>query len=195
MSHDPDRHARRSIRLRGYDYAQPGAYFITVCVRNRECALGDIVEASVGAHGGAPISDDRDNMVRMELSPYGRIVADAWDRSEDMRDEIELDAFIVMPNHIHGVVIIRNGRAHRRAPLPSDTYHRKPRSLGSFIAGFKTATTIRINATRGTPGQPFWQRNYYERVIRTEAALARAREYIAMNPRQWHLDQEHPRNR
>jgi REP element-mobilizing transposase RayT len=192
MKYDPERHARHSIRLKGFDYAQPGAYFVTLCVRNRECLLGDTVGPSVGTHGGAPASDDRDGMARLELSAYGRIVADGWYRSAEIRREIELDVFVVMPNHIHGIVLIHEGRAHRRAPLPSDRNHRKPRSLGSFLAGFKNATTTQINILRGTPGMSFWQRNYYERIIRDETELNYIRQYIINNPMQWEMDRENP---
>jgi REP element-mobilizing transposase RayT len=192
MKYDPERHARRSIRLRRFDYAQPGAYFVTMCVQNRECVLGNIVGLPVGAHGGAPAFDDRDGAAHMELSAYGRIVTDGWHHSAQIRQEIELDAFVVMPNHIHGIVVVRGGRAYRRAPLPSDEDQRQPRSLGSFIAGFKNATTVRINTLRGIPGQPFWQRNYYEHVIRDETELHCIRQYIANNPMQWEMDRENP---
>ena len=100
-----------------------------------------------------------------------------------------------MPNHIHGIMVIRDQSgvvgAHGRAPLPQ-TPHRQPRSLGSFVAGFKSAATKRINVIRGTPGQSVWQRNYYERVIRTDAELNHIRQYIADNPAYWDEDPENP---
>lgn len=183
MRYDPEKHARRSIRLSGYDYAQPGAYFVTMCTYQRECLFGEITD------GG------------MRLNEYGQIVYDAWHRSEAIRREIELDAFVVMPNHIHGIIITRDvgtdgirppDRVHSRAPLPPTKYQRKPRSLGSFIAGFKSATTKYINAIRDTPGLPVWQRNYYERVTRDEEELTCIRQYIADNPMQWEMDLENP---
>ena len=93
-----------------------------------------------------------------------------------------MDVYVVMPNHIHGIVLILEHPdvavgAHGRAPL-----RRSPRSLGSFIAGFKSVVTRRINQTRGTPGSPVWQRNYYEHVIRSEDELLRTRKYILNNP-------------
>jgi len=192
MQYDPERHARHSIRLQGFDYGRPGAYFITRCVRNRECLLGNVVAQPVGAHSSAPASNVPNGTARLKLSAYGRIVVEAWHRSAEIRPEIELDTFVVMPNHIHGIVIIRERRAHRRAPLPSDGGHRQPRSLGSFIAGFKNVTTTRINILRGTPGQSFWQRNYYERIIRNEAEWHCIRQYIIANPMQWEMDRENP---
>jgi len=186
MNHDPTRHHRRSIRLPAYDYAQAGAYFVTMVTHQRQCLFGEIV-------GG-----------QMRLAAYGQVVSEQWLRSALVRGEIELDAFIVMPNHIHGIVIIcaqpmgvgAHGRApqHGRAPLPSSSPYRPPRSLGSLVAGFKSAATKRINQIRGTLGVPVWQRNYYERVIRNDEELSRIRQYIADNPAHWEEDRENPNN-
>jgi len=180
MSYDSNRHHRRSIRLAGYDYTQPGAYFVTICTHQREWLLGEVVDGKV------------------VLSEFGRIAHDEWWASSRIRREIELDAFVVMPNHIHGIVWIvaddpveaeAHGRvgAHGRAPL-----RRPPKSLGSFIAGYKSVVTKRINQMRGTPGVPVWQRNYWEHIIRTERALQAIRQYIADNPARWSLDRYNP---
>lgn len=168
---------RRSIRLKGYDYSQAGAYFVTLCTHNRECLFGKIVDGE------------------MRLNELGHIVCEEWLRSAEIRPEIMLDAFVVMPNHLHGIVIFTPVGAHGRAPLPSPSPqppHRKPRSLGSFIAGFKSVVTKRINQTRQTPGIPVWQRNYYEHIIRNQESLARIRRYIADNPAKWDVDPENP---
>ena len=173
------RKRRRSIRLRQYDYAQPGAYFVTLCTHARECLFGEIVSGE------------------MRLNIYGEIVAEEWKRSAEIRHEVELDVFVVMPNHLHGIVAItddssamattriENGGvgAHGRVPL-----RRPPRSLGSFIAGFKSAVTKRINELRNTPGLAVWQRNYHERIIRDDAELVRVREYVLRNPTHWTED-------
>ena len=103
-----------------------------------------------------------------------------------------MDVYVVMPNHIHGIVLILEHPAaavgpHGRAPLC-----RSPRSLGSIIAGFKSVVTRRINQTRGTPGSPVWQRNYYEHVIRSEDELLRTRKYILNNPTGWFEDPDNP---
>jgi putative transposase len=133
------------------------------------------------------------------LSAFGKIVEEEWHRSAAIRPEIELDEFVVMPDHIHGIVWMGIGQrepftirdpvgAHRGAPLPVPTpitdpgHARPPRSLGSFVAGFKSIVTKRINHLRGTPGTPVWQRNYYERIIRDHTALSRIRRYILANP-------------
>jgi REP element-mobilizing transposase RayT len=135
----------------------------------------------------------------MGLSEAGKIVAEEWQRSAEIRTEIELDQWAIMPNHLHGIIFIKESMdvgahgetsagAHGRAPLP----RRAPRSLGSIIAGFKAITTKRINALRGTPGAPVWQRNYYEHILRDEADLARIRNYILGNPSNWDEDRENP---
>ncbi len=180
MPYDPARHHRRSIRLRGYDYRQPGAYFVTVCTHRRQRLFGDVVRGV------------------MRLNRWGRVVWDEWHRSATIRPEIRLDAFAVMPDHVHGIVIVAGGRgAQPCAPTagpcaptagsstPAVIPLRPPRSIPSFIAGFKSAVTARINTVRGTPGVQVWQRNYYEHIIRDRAALERIRWYIASNPRRW----------
>ena len=173
MRYDPTKHHRRSIRLSGYDYAEEGAYFVTVVTHQRECLFGGIADGE------------------MRIDRYGEVVRDEWLRSVQIRREIELDAFVVMPNHLHGIVVIRDVGAHGRAPLPLAP-HRPPRSLGSFVAGFKSAVTKRINRIRGTPGLPVWQRNYYEHIVRDERELDRVRQYIAENPLRWDQDPENP---
>jgi REP element-mobilizing transposase RayT len=176
MKYDREKHHRHSVRLRGYDYSSPGAYFITLCAWNRECIFGEIIDGEI------------------KLNACGTIVQQEWMRSLTIRREIELDEFIIMPNHVHGVVFINsNGNATRdvgangRSPLRMQS-----RSLSSFIAGFKSAVTKSINISRNTPGMPVWQRNYFERVIRNENELFRIREYIHINPAQWDIDEENP---
>jgi putative transposase len=169
---------RRSIRLKGYDYSQPGGYFVTICTKNHAPIFGGIRDGE------------------MVLNEIGQIASEEWQKSIHIRKEIKLDAWVVMPNHIHGIVIITQGEdvdvgAHGRAPLPYP--RRSPRSLGSFIAGFKSSVTKRINKLRNTPGQPVWQRNYYEHIIRNEDDLGITRQYIARNPIQWDLDRYHPK--
>ena len=165
---------RRSVRLAALNYTEPGAYFVTLCTRDRRCVFGEVT------------------LDGLRPTPIGEIVCDEWRRSADLREEIELDAFVVMPNHLHGIVIItedlpHNAWAHGRAPL-----HRPARSLGAFVAGFKASATSRINHLSGTPGSPVWQRNYYEHVVRGDDDLARIREYITDNPGRWAEDPENP---
>ena len=176
MKDVPEKH-RRSIRLEEYDYGQPGAYFVTLCAHQRECLFGEIQEGKV------------------VLSEMGRIVEREWTVSANIRREIDLDTFIIMPNHMHGIVTIRDHHpvgATGRSPLHSRQHTLLPKTLGSFIAGFKSSATKRINGLRGTPGRPVWQRNYYEHVIRNEIDLEEIREYIQNNPLKWLEDENHP---
>jgi len=169
---------RCSMRLPYYDYSQAGAYFVTVCAHKRRCLFGAVINGE------------------MQMNRCGKVVEEEWYRSAKMRREIELDAFCVMPNHVHGIVVIAKSpvgaqglapRQHGHAPL-----QRKVRSLSTLIAGFKAAATTRINELRGTPRTPVWQRNYYEHVIRNEDDLSEIREYIESNALKWDLDRENP---
>jgi len=166
------------IRLPGYDYTSQGSYFLTLVTFGREPLFGEIGNGE------------------MTLGPLGSILADEWRKSAVIRREIHLDEFVAMPNHLHAIVHIRDVGAHGRAPLRPDTgTHapvRPPRSIGSLIAGFKSAATKRINEHRGAPGLQAWQRNYYDRIIRNEAELARIRQYIIDNPAHWDADPENP---
>jgi len=200
VKHPSQTHHRRSIRLKGYDYTQPGAYFVTLVTHHRAMLFGQVVDGE------------------MVLNPLGEIVREEWFRSAEIRAEIELfpAEFVVMPNHIHGIVWIvevddspvgmndRGGgdRGGDRpvASTPTSTPTSvgptgssrprgpAPRSLGAFIAGFKSIVTKRINALRDTPGAAVWQRNYWEHIIRNERALNAIRRYIAANPSRWQLD-------
>jgi REP element-mobilizing transposase RayT len=157
---------RRSIRLTGYDYRQAGAYFVTICAHGGRCLFGDIVDR------------------QMRLNPIGEIVADEWARSAQIRREVALDDFVVMPNHMHGIVFIIDVGAGGARPRAA--------SLGAFVRGFKAATTGRINAHRDRPNDPVWQRNYYDHIVRDDRDLDHIREYIANNPANWANDRENP---
>jgi len=181
MRYDPFRHGRSSIRLAGIDYASPGTYYVTVCTQDRACLFGDVINGE------------------MVLNACGKIVREEWERSARVRPELRIDAYVVMPNHLHGIVqITRWGHggdvvgvgAHGHAPLQG-ALHRPPRSLGSFVGRFKGAVTRRINALRDTGGSPVWQRNYYEHIVRDKEDLSRIRRYIEDNPRHWPEDEYH----
>ncbi len=182
MIYDERQHHRRSIRLRGYDYTQAGAYFITVCTHDGACVFGDVVDGV------------------MQLNECGAIVRDCWMAIPDHFLQTALDEFVIMPNHVHGIVVLVGAThdpvgATHASPLPGDSSPGRPRgpqrrSIGSIIGSFKSAVTKRINERRGTPGAIVWQRNYYEHIIRTDESLTRIREYILTNPLRWHLDRE-----
>jgi putative transposase len=186
MSSYPPRGHRRSIRLPGYDYTQPGAYFVTFCTYQSEELFGQVVNGV------------------MVLNAYGEIAQREWLASATIRREIVLDAFVIMPNHGHAVVWIlpddtQGGTQQGRTPSPpttdlsgrtpsAPTLQQAPKSLGALMAGYKSAVTRQINILRNTPDMPVWQRNYYEHIIRTERALNAIRQYILDNPARWHLD-------
>ena len=168
---------RHSIRLPGHDYSQEGAYYITICTYNRQNLFGEIVNNE------------------MILNEYGEIVQYEWYYSVHIRNEIELfeNEFIVMPNHIHGIVrIIDNVGATGWSPLQQQLgrpHGPLKKSLSSFVAGFKSSVTKQINQIRQTPGIPVWQRNYYEHIIRDTDDLSRIHYYISDNPKNWNNDE------
>jgi REP element-mobilizing transposase RayT len=174
-SHPPCRRPR--LRLPHHDYATAGAYFMTICADGRACLFGDIVDGEV------------------RLSEYGAIVREEWVRSGVLRPEMELDVFVVMPNHLHGIAwITEREEAHCREPLRVGNSRRKPRTLSSFIAQYKAYSTKCINERRGTPGARVWQPNFYEHVSRNDEDLYNIRQYIQENPLKWELDKENPKN-
>jgi putative transposase len=158
---NPDIHHRRSIRLKHYDYSGAGAYFITVCAHNRECLFGEILNTE------------------MHLTEYGHAIRECWEWLGNQYNTIDLDAFVIMPNHVHGIIIMRDPDG-------------KPKPLGRIVGALKTVSAKKVNGMRDTPGSPLWQRNYYEHVIRTEDDLNRIREYITFNPARWAEDEENP---
>ena len=171
-------HHRRSIRLSGYDYSQPGAYFVTICTHAGECLLGEVGSGVVA------------------LSIYGKIAEAVWRALPKHFAWIEIDALVVMPNHIHVVVAIferASGGTPTGHQASASIIHGTDRgSLGAIVQNFKSVVARRINQVRHTPGAPVWQRNYYEHVIRTSADLERVRQYIAENPLRWELDEQNP---
>jgi REP element-mobilizing transposase RayT len=163
--------SRRSIRLQGYDYADAGAYFVTVCAHLRECLFGTIAEDAI------------------RLSAIGELVSRAWFSLPGRFSNIELDAFVVMPNHLHGIIVVE-----RAVKAVAESPGRGPisGSLGAIVQNLKSTSAFKINRLRGTPGQPVWQRNYYEHIIRDDRDLTRIRNYIDNNIRQWAADHENP---
>lgn len=173
MRYNPDIHHRRSIRLRGYDYSSNRAYFVTVCTHEREITLEDATIAS--------------------------IVRNTWDDLSERFDTVETDEFIVMPNHIHGIIWLqRNADRAQQAGAPTLRAARARQAgtptLGKAMRAFKSMSAITANEALGRCARPFWQRNYWERVIRDEAELMRVREYIRNNPLDWDRDPNNPAN-
>jgi REP element-mobilizing transposase RayT len=159
--------------LRAYDYAQVGAYFITIVTHKRVCLFGEIID------GG------------MRINRAGSIAQWTWAELPKHFRGIKTDQFVIMPNHIHGIIHITNivvGAQHA-APAKS---HVQSASLGAIVRSFKSAVSKRCKEQAVIPGATIWQRNYYDHVIRNENELIRIREYIATNPLRWSLDPENP---
>ena len=171
MTYNPDIHHRHSIRLRDYDYRSAGAYFVTICTFQRECLFGDVVDGE------------------MRLNSLGEIAREEWLRTEIVRKNVSMDAFVIMPNHFHGILLMDDSCRGEAAPRPV-----MAGSIGAILGQFKSIVTKRINALRDNPGCPVWQRNYYEHVVRNEGDLANIRQYIANNPLKWDLDENNPVN-
>lgn len=181
MRYNSDKHHRRSIRLKEYDYSQAGGYFVTICTYGGECLLGNVINGE------------------MRLSRYGEIVNKFWHKIAGHFPNVKTDMFVVMPNHMHGIIFITDER--RGGVSPPNQLHRgeetsplPKRILGQIIAYFKYQTTKQVNQILNTEGTSLWQRNYYEHVIRNEDDLKQVREYIVNNPLKWELDSENPEN-
>lgn len=215
MKYNPATHHRRSIRLKGFDYTKPGAYFVTICTYQRDEIFGEVIKGE------------------MKLSALGEIVRQEWFRSAEIRKEIQLfdDEFTVMPNHLHGInwivesvgadgirpndgihpnnagtdgirpndnVQIKTEWAHVMRPngeyqdAHRASLRRTPRSLGSFIAGFKASVTSRARKELKITG--IWQRNYYDHIVRNDRELKAIGWYILNNPINWQLDRDNAQN-
>ena len=186
--YNPSVHHRRSIRLKGYDYSRAGLYFVTICLQNKQCLFGKITEGE------------------MVLNDVGEIAFDEWKKTSDIRSNVLLDVFVIMPNHIHGIiVIVENDDNHGRGELHSpdkmnelhspdietgvcdkgvcDTPLRSPsNTVGAIVRGYKSAVTKQL-------GYSIWQRNYYEHIIRNENAYQNIFDYIVNNPANWNEDE------
>ena len=186
VKYDPNIHHRGSIRLPWYDYSQDGWYFVTMCALGHKCLFGKFADGQI------------------QLYEYGRIIDKCWKWLAEQYDYVHLDRCVVMPNHLHGIIIIRRGGSRtapyvdknsflggsRTAPTTKNTQKCKP--LSRLVGAFKTVSTKQINIIRNTPGRKLWQRNYYEHIIRSEEELNHIQQYIVDNPANWRTDKENP---
>ena len=188
--YDPQKHHRRSIRLRGYDYTQPGAYFVTLCTQGRECYFGEVVETE------------------MVLNDAGQMIRAGWERLTERFPAIQLDMYVVMPNHLHGIITIVGAplvgapivdalgvRATTRV-APAGGAERRA-TLGNMVGAFKSLTTnqyargVRERKWPSFDGR-LWQRNYFEHIIRSKRDHDAIRQYIIDNPLEWELNRHNP---
>jgi REP element-mobilizing transposase RayT len=182
MRFNPEKHRRQSIRLKGYDYRSPGYYFITICCYKKECFLGNIINN------------------KMILNDWGRIVEKTWHDLPNHNPNVSLDAFIIMPNHIHGIIRLVGAGSKpalnmydgSRADLESAPT--KNHSLSEIVRQLKTFSTRRINEKINCVGTKIWQRNYFDHIIRDIKELKLTRQYIKINPHHWDRDVENPLN-
>lgn len=194
MKFDPKTHHRHSIRLKGYDYSQSGAYFVTLVTWQRECLFGEVVNGE------------------MRLNRMGKIVEQAWFDLPRHYRHLELGAFVVMPNHAHGILILhdesRGGSLlSGESVLPESTHasqistpdnQTRPYSvpkrhpLSEIVRALKSFSAKRINVWRHAEGLSVWQRNYFEHIIRNEREMENIWLYIESNPARWNEDAENP---
>ena len=178
----------QSHRMPGWDYSGNGMYFITLVTQNRDCNLGEIVKNKI------------------ILSDFGIIVKNEWEISFEIRDELFCDDYIIMPNHLHAIVIIEkpivnthvdtHGRAYQQSTTKSN-FIRKPKSISSFIAGFKSAINSKIDdyidkhnldIPKYNRNNHFFQSNYHDHIIRNDVSFQRIKNYIINNPLKWNND-------
>lgn len=179
MHYNPEIHHRKPIRLKEYDYSREGYYFLTMCAYNRENLFGKVIDGV------------------MILNEFGNILKNELLKTEEIRKEIKIDSYVIMPNHLHLVIQIdivtdkesiqddinvgTNGRSSKRM---------QPKSISSFVSGFKSVCTKLVNAIRNSPGMPVWQQSFYEHIIRNEKELNEIRKYIEYNPLNWEKDND-----
>jgi REP element-mobilizing transposase RayT len=156
------------MRLPEYDYSQCGVYFVTICTYRFSSLFGRIVNGNV------------------QLNSLGRLVEEEWKRTAAVRPSVEVDLYVVMPNHVHGLLWILGNPADQVSSNNSETIIAN--TLGSIIAQFKSIVTKRSRSLAGAPSSPIWKRNYYDHIVRNERSLERIRNYILENPARWSED-------
>lgn len=170
MSHTPF-HSRRSIRLPGYDYTYPTAYFVTLLAWHHKPVFSQVINHA------------------MHLSEIGALAQREWLRMGQRFAHIELDEFVVMPDHVHGILLLKDLKATIVETTDSKASAAQirvvPGSLGAVVRAYKSTVARLVNFNRFSDGEPLWQRNYYERVVEDERDLERIREYIRSNPINW----------
>lgn len=227
MKYNPQIHHRRSIRLKGYDYSQAGAYFITICCENRECRFGKIIvgagftpaldeygqpELQIGQPQGIAPTDAQNADARMEINEYGQIAYNEWIKLSKRFLNFELDVFQIMPNHMHGIILLNNVGA-RFTPAQNSSIeqnnvtnanvtlvekgagvnpaHTTNATVGDIVGAYKSLVAngcLDIFKTKNKTMGKLWQRNYYEHIIRNEQSYQTISEYIINNPAKWKDD-------
>jgi putative transposase len=206
MKYCPERYHRRSIRLRDYDYSKNGAYYVTICTRNRDCILSKIDCETVGAGlepvrergelygllscGLAPALYKEASESTVRLAKAGEIAQKNWLEIPERYENVYIDEYVIMPNHLHGIILLSASSSRATARVAP--------TVGQIIGSYKSKCVIEylryIDTNNVNAIAKMWQRNYYEHVIRNEDELNRIREYIQSNPYRWTDDKENPDN-
>ncbi len=175
MTYNPEIHKRKSIRLKGYDYSQGGLYFVTICTQNHECIFGEILDEGRGT-------------IFCALNKGGKIAEKCLIEIPKHYPKAIVDCFIVMPNHIHMILIIENNdRTQNIVPLQEQKFQKIiSGSISAIIRGYKIGVTKWFR--KNTDIYDVWQRNYHEHIIRNEKSLEKIRNYIENNPEKWEED-------
>jgi putative transposase len=194
MSLDSRERHRRSIRVRDYDYSQPGAYFVTVVTYHREALFGEINRGGFKPPSAMPAPRGSGAVEgEMRLSSLGLIAEEHWRAIPAHFPQVELGTYVVMPNHVHGIIVLTDRRGGVPPPLGAGTAPLRAPTLGQIVAFYKYQSTKAMNALEGTDTiTRFWQRNYHERIIRDEAERDRIHGYIEANVANWETDEENP---
>ena len=177
---DPQKHHRRSLRLKGYDYSEEGAYYVTIVTWHRDCIFGKVIDDEV------------------ILSDFGKIADECWRAIPEHFSNVELGTYVIMPNYVHGIIVITNSRRGAAMLRPyednpnSHKINVKPGSLSAIVRSYKSAVSYCIHKEYNATG--IWQRNYYEHIIRDEKDLQNKTDYINANPSLWNEDEDNPRN-
>jgi putative transposase len=205
MNYDPQKHHRRSIRLAEYDYSKGGAYFVTICTRNSDPILANTqkLDVNVGVALAAthlletPPNPEPDSVLQFELTPIGEIVDRNWRTLPERFPMVSLDEYVIMPNHLHGILVINESDRSEFRGAGKRVGARPTPTLGMIIGAFKSMSVkdvlAHIEENRLDMIGKIWQRNYFERVIRNEQDLENIRTYIRNNPVNWDQDDENPK--
>ena len=167
---------RRALRLSGYDYSQNGVYFVTICAYRHAHLFGSIADGA------------------MKPNAIGKIIIEEWQRTAVLREYVRLDTFVLMPNHLHGIIAIlgEDSRANQReapaASVKQNSVKLKSGSLGAIVGRFKGSVTRRAHDLAEYRDVPVWQRNYFDHIVRSEKSLQAIRDYIILNPSRWSED-------
>ena len=175
MLYNPEEHHRRSIRLKEYDYSEPNWYYLTICTHDKKNLFGEIKNG------------------KMIMNDFGKIVNEEWLKTKALRKNVDLDEYVIMPNHFHGILIIERRDTAGCVPTKMNENRKfgemQGGSLSAIVRSFKSAVTKRINELRNIPRKEVWQKGFYEHIIRNERDLYNIRKYVELNPLKWEIDE------